>query len=144
MIVKLQKLSSLAILPQRMTPHASGFDLFACLEQPLTIAPGQRTAVSTGIALEIPSGYEGQVRPRSGLALKQGLGVVNSPGTIDADYRGEVRVILINMGNEPVEISPQMRIAQLVFCPVEYPELLLTDTLEGSHRDSGGFGHTGQ
>lgn len=144
MIVKLQKLSPLAIIPQRMTPHASGFDLFACLEQPLTIAPGQRTAVSTGIALEIPSGYEGQVRPRSGLALKLGLGVVNSPGTIDADYRGEVQVILINMGNEPVEISPQMRIAQLVFCPVEYPELLLTDTLEGSHRDSGGFGHTGQ
>ncbi|HNQ44463.1 MAG TPA: dUTP diphosphatase [Candidatus Cloacimonadota bacterium] len=144
MIVKLKKLTPQALIPQRMTPHASGYDLFACLERPLSIPPGQRSCVPTGIAVEIPPGYEGQVRPRSGLALKLGMGILNSPGTIDADYRGEIGVILINLGNDPVDITPGMRIAQLVFNPVVYPEMLESDELSPSHRDSGGFGHSGQ
>ncbi len=129
--------------PMRMTPHASGFDLFADLAEPCELAPGEVKAIPTGIALEIPVGYEGQVRPRSGLALKQSIGVLNSPGTIDADYRGEVKVILINMGKETVIISPQMRIAQLVFCPVLIPELVESVCLSASDRQAGGFGHTG-
>jgi dUTP pyrophosphatase len=138
-----KRLSSTALVPMRMTPHASGFDLFADLAEPCELAGGEVKAIPTGIALEIPLGYEGQVRPRSGLALKQSLGVLNSPGTIDADYRGEVKVILINLGQETVIITPQMRIAQLVFCPVLIPELVETDSLDTSDRQAGGFGHTG-
>ncbi|MDD2228845.1 MAG: dUTP diphosphatase [Candidatus Cloacimonetes bacterium] len=138
-----QRLTSTALVPQRMTPHASGFDLFADLAEPIKLAAGEVTAIPTGIALEIPTGFEGQVRPRSGLALKQSLGVLNSPGTIDADYRGEVKVIIINLGKIDIQIQPQMRIAQLVFCPVVIPELVESQTLGSSERQDGGFGHTG-
>lgn len=137
------RLSETAIIPQRMSEHASGFDLYADLEQPINLKPLQRYAVPTGIALEIPIGYEAQVRPRSGLALKLGLGVLNSPGTIDADYRGEVKVILINLSEQKIMIEPGMRIAQLVFAPVFLPELLPVDNLSTSKRQDGGFGHTG-
>ncbi|PKN71816.1 MAG: dUTP diphosphatase [Candidatus Cloacimonetes bacterium HGW-Cloacimonetes-3] len=138
-----KRLTATAMMPVRMTPHASGFDLFADLAEPCALASGEVKAISTGIALEIPVGYEGQVRPRSGLALKHSIGVLNSPGTIDADYRGEVKVILINTGKETAIITPQMRIAQLVFCPVLIPELVETDSLGTSDRQAGGFGHTG-
>lgn len=137
-------LSPFAQAPRRMTEHASGFDLFAALEQPLCIGKGEVKAVPTGIALEIPEGYEAQIRPRSGLALKLGLGILNSPGTIDADYRGEIKVILINLGQGSLIIEPLMRIAQMVFAPVTIPELVECDTLNSSERQSGGFGHTGQ
>ncbi|GAB1467689.1 dUTP diphosphatase [Candidatus Cloacimonadota bacterium] len=143
MKLEFQRLTSTALVPQRMTPHASGFDLFADLAEPYLLAPGDVTAIPTGIALEIPLGFEGQVRPRSGLALRHNLGVLNSPGTIDADYRGEVKVIIINLGKEVLQILPQMRIAQLVFCPIVIPELVETPTLGSSERQDGGFGHTG-
>lgn len=143
MNVKLQLLSPTATAPKRMTEHASGFDLFADLEQSTTLAPGSITALPTGIAVEIPPGFEAQIRPRSGLALKHGLGILNSPGTIDADYRGEIKIIMINLGTEPLTISPQMRIAQMVFCPVIIPEITLQTELQPSDRQEGGFGHTG-
>lgn len=143
MNVKLQLLSPTATAPKRMTEHASGFDLFADLEQSRTLAPGSITALPTGIAVEIPPGFEAQIRPRSGLALKHGLGILNSPGTIDADYRGEIKIIMINLGTEPLTISPQMRIAQMVFCPVIIPEITLQTELQPSDRQEGGFGHTG-
>jgi len=143
MNVNLQLLRPTANAPQRMTEHASGFDLFADLEQSLTLNPGSITALPTGIAVEIPPGFEAQIRPRSGLALKHGLGILNSPGTIDADYRGEIKVIMINLGAEPFTITPQMRIAQMVFCPVIIPKLTLQAELQPSDRQEGGFGHTG-
>jgi dUTP pyrophosphatase len=136
-------LSPKARAPQRMSEHASGFDLFADLSEALILKPQDRIAVPTGIAVQIPPGYEGQVRPRSGLALKLGLGIVNSPGTIDADYRGEIKVILINLSREDIAIEPGMRIAQLIFAPVWIPELVVADSLEETVRQSGGFGHTG-
>lgn len=143
MIVRYKLLSDTATAPQKMTAHSSGWDLAADLGEPLELLPGSRFAVPTGIALEIPPGFEGQVRPRSGLALKFGLGVLNSPGTIDADYRGEVKVILINHSAEAVSIQPGTRIAQLVVCPVAVCELAFSADLEASVRADGGFGHTG-
>ncbi len=136
-------LSQSAKAPQRMSEHASGFDLSADLNETLVLNPLDRAAVPTGIAVQIPPGFEGQVRPRSGLAIKLGLGIVNSPGTIDADYRGEIKVILINLSREKIEIEPGMRIAQLVFSPVCLPELVPADNLDETLRQSGGFGHTG-
>lgn len=144
MKVAFQKLSPTATLPQRMTEQSSGFDLFADLLEPVTIEPYKRQAIPCGIAIEIPMGYEAQIRPRSGLSLNFGLGILNSPGTIDADYRGEIKVILINLSEEEVKIEPQMRIAQMVFCPVIIPELSETVSLSPSKRQEGGFGHTGK
>jgi dUTP diphosphatase len=119
-------------------------DLAADLDAPFTLAPLARAAVSTGIALEIPPGFEGQVRPRSGRALKEGLAMVNSPGTIDADYRGEIKVLLINLGDAPIVIQPGDRIAQLVIAPVARAEVVEVAELEPSSRGDGGFGHTGR
>ena len=143
MKIAIKRLTPSAILPQRMTVDASGFDLFANLDAPQELAVGSVTAIPTGLAMEIPAGYEAQIRPRSGLALKLGLGVLNSPGTIDADYRGEVKIIVINLGRETICIEPQMRIAQMVFCPVLIPELCETEYLAESDRQAGGLGHTG-
>ena len=137
------RLSKTATVPQRMTQNASGFDLFADIEEPIILQPGDIFAVPTGIAMHIPEGFEGQVRPRSGLALKHGITVLNSPGTIDADYRGEIKVILINMGRSPFILEPKMRIAQMVFCPVATPMLVEAEELDASDRQAGGFGHTG-
>jgi len=111
---------------------------------PLTLKPLERAAVPTGIAIEIPPGFEGQVRPRSGRALSDGLTLVNSPGTIDADYRGEIKVIMINLGERPIAINPGERIAQLVIAPVAHADLIEVEQLEPSVRGSGGFGHTGR
>jgi dUTP pyrophosphatase len=130
-------------LPERASPGAAGVDLLAAVEEDLSLAPGERRLVPTGIAIALPAGYEAQVRPRSGLALTHGLTVLNAPGTIDADYRGEVGVVLVNLGQEPVVVRRGMRIAQLVLAAHadlgwrEAPELSPT------HRAGGGFGSTG-
>jgi dUTP pyrophosphatase len=118
-------------------------DLRANLTESLTLAPLERAMVPTGISLEIPHGYEAQVRPRSGLAIKQGLTCLNSPGTIDADYRGELKVILINLSAQPQVIEHGDRIAQMVFQKVELVELELTTAISATERNAGGFGHTG-
>ena len=131
-------------VPRYQTEHAAGFDLAADLDNILTLKPRERAAVPSGIALEIPPGFEGQVRARSGRALAEGLALVNAPGTIDADYRGEIKVIMINLGDEPILIRPGDRIAQLVIAPVARAELLEVDELAASPRGAGGFGHTGR
>lgn len=130
-------------LPRIMTQGAAAADLRAALEQPVTIEPGDFTAVSTGLRLEIPAGYEGQVRPRSGLAANHGVTLLNSPGTIDSDYRGIVKVILINHGKAPFTVHHGDRIAQLVIAPVTHANYERADSLSDSQRNEGGFGHTG-
>ena len=129
-------------LPRAMTEGSVGFDLPAAIETELTLAPGERVLVPCGFAIAIPRGYEGQVRPRSGLALKKGLSIPNAPGTIDTDYRGEVSVILINLSAEPVRIAPGERIAQLVVCPVAVCDFEEVSELDQTTRGDGGFGHT--
>ena len=141
--VEVERLHPHALLPCRMSEGASGWDLCACLDKQIRVEPGRWVMVPTGIALEIPKGYEAQVRPRSGLAARQGLGLLNSPGTIDSDYRGEVGVILMNWGTEPFVIQHGDRIAQLVFARVERVRLRWTGALHKTARGSGGFGHTG-
>jgi dUTP pyrophosphatase len=126
-----------------MTEAAAGLDLAAAIDRSLVLEPGARSAVGTGWALAIPIGFEGQVRPRSGLALRHGLTVANAPGTIDADYRGELKVLLVNLGSEPITIEPGERIAQLVIAPVAHAELVVVSELDDSARGSGGFGSTG-
>jgi dUTP pyrophosphatase len=118
-------------------------DLCTVIDTPVVLAPGERVLLPTGLAMEIPPGYEGQVRPRSGLALKKGVALVNSPGTIDADYRGEIGIIIINLGQQPVEFLPGDRVAQLIIAPVTRASLVETEVLNDSVRSSGGFGHTG-
>lgn len=131
------------LIPKRGSSHAAGYDLCAYLTESMVIGVGQRALVPTGISIALPENFEAQVRPRSGLALKNGVTVLNSPGTIDADYRGEIQVILINLGQEPFEISPGMRIAQMVIAPVLAPELVCVHSLSETQRSSGGFGSTG-
>ncbi len=130
-------------LPRYMSEGASGVDLYAAVETELVLEPYHIKAIPTGIFIEIPTGYEGQVRARSGLALRNGLAVVNGPGTIDSDYRGEVCVILCNLGKEPFKIQRGMRIAQLVIQPVIRAELEEVEELQKTKRNEGGFGHTG-
>jgi dUTP pyrophosphatase len=130
-------------MPQYMTEGASGMDLFACLEEEVTLEPGERKLIPTGIAVAIPEGFEGQVRPRSGLAVQKGIGIVNGPGTIDSDYRGEIGVLLINFGNEPFTIRDGERIAQIVISRVFRTTLEEVDDLPPTQRQAGGFGHTG-
>jgi len=130
-------------LPAYATPQSAGVDLAAAVTQALSLAPGARALVPTGLALALPPGYEAQVRPRSGLALKNGVTVLNSPGTVDADYRGEVGVILINHGDEPLIIERGMRIAQLVVAPVTQVQFDVRETLDETARGAGGFGSTG-
>lgn len=130
-------------LPSYATAAASGMDVRAHLSATITLAPLERRLIPTGLFVEIPEGYEMQVRPRSGLALKQGLTCLNSPGTIDADYRGEVGVILINLSGQEQQIAPGDRIAQLVIQPVVHAEWVPVDHLSDTARSSGGFGHTG-
>jgi len=131
-------------LPRYQSAQAAGMDLVADIEGLLEIAPMARAAVASGIAVEIPAGFEGQVRPRSGRALKEGLALINSPGTIDADYRGEIKVLVVNLGEAPITIRPGDRIAQLVIAPVARAQLLEVDELDSSSRGDGGFGHTGR
>jgi dUTP pyrophosphatase len=132
-------------LPTYQSEHAAGLDLLAAVSSagPVTIAPGARTLVPTGLAIALPEGYEAQVRPRSGLAARDGLTILNSPGTIDADYRGEIQVLLVNLGSESVVVSRGMRIAQLVIAPVARAHIVETASLDKTTRGSGGFGSTG-
>ena len=131
-------------LPAYASEHASGLDLRAAVDAPLDLAPGERRAVPTGLRLEIPPGFEGQVRPRSGLALHHGVTVANAPGTIDADYRGELQVILVNLGDRPFTIRRGERVAQLVLAPVARAEMVECEALGETTRGGGGFGSTGR
>ena len=130
-------------LPQYMTEGSSGMDLFASLEKEVTLGPGERRLVPTGISVAIPEGFEGQIRPRSGLAIQKGIGIVNGPGTIDSDYRGEIGVLLINFGKESFTIRNGERIAQIVISRVFRSILVEVDDLPPTQRQGGGFGHTG-
>ncbi len=132
-----------AVLPVYATEQAAGMDLCAAIDAPTMLQPGERQRIPTGIAMAIPVGFEGQVRPRSGLAFRHGITMVNTPGTIDADYRGEICVLMINLGQEPVEIAPGDRIAQLVIAPVMQVTLQPVAQLDETVRGAGGFGHTG-
>ncbi|MFO7172356.1 MAG: dUTP diphosphatase [Bacillota bacterium] len=130
-------------LPRYMTPQAAGMDLPAAVTEPVVLAPGDRALIPTGLILELPPGFEAQVRPRSGLALRHGVTCLNSPGTIDADYRGEIGVILVNLGREPFTVRRGDRIAQLVFSRVVQAQLEPTLEIAETERGAGGFGHTG-
>ena len=132
-----------SLLPRYMSEGASGMDVFAALDQPLVLRAGKRELIPCGFQLEIPPGLEAQIRPRSGLAMKHGITCLNAPGTIDWDYRGEIAVILINLGEDDFEILPGMRVAQMIFQKVERVELRLVEELNDSQRGSGGFGSTG-
>jgi len=132
-----------AVLPVQSTEHAAGYDLSDCLSSVITIKPMERVLVPTGVRIAMPHHLEAQVRPRSGLAVKYGITVLNSPGTIDADYRGEIRVALINLGQEDFSIQNGMRIAQMIFNKVSHPELITVDDLDETARGEGGFGHSG-
>ncbi len=142
-MMKVRMISKSGVMPTYATEGASGMDLRAYTEEPIILRPMERMLVPTGIYVEIPQGYEGQVRARSGLAIKNGIGLVNSIGTIDSDYRGELRVPLINFGSEPFEIQNGDRIAQLVIAKYEKVEVELTEALNDTDRGEGGFGHTG-
>lgn len=144
-VIQVKKLCFRARVPQPKSDLAAGMDLSALLEEDETVVlePGQIKLIPTGIAVSIAEGYEGQVRPRSGLACKHGVTVVNAPGTIDADYRGEIRVGLINLGSEPFELTSAMRIAQLVIAPVASAQVAVVDELDETIRGADGFGSTG-
>jgi dUTP pyrophosphatase len=142
--VQIKKLRPDAIVPRYMSELAAGLDLAAAIDGPITIEPGDRVAIATGLAMALPAGFEAQVRPRSGLAMKHGITIVNAPGTIDADYRGEVKVLVINHGREPVRIAPGDRIAQMVIAPVVQAQLEEVEELGETARGAGGFGSTGR
>jgi dUTP pyrophosphatase len=142
--VLIKKLRPDAVVPAYMSAAAAGLDLSAAIDAPVVIAPGARAAIGTGLALAIPRGWEGQVRPRSGAARERGLTVLNAPGTVDSDYTGEILVLLINHGTEPATIAPRDRIAQLVVAPVTQAELVEVDELPATDRGTGGFGSTGR
>ncbi len=130
-------------LPRYMTPQAAGMDLHAAVGRPTTIAPGGIALIPTGFAMALPPGFEGQIRPRSGLAVKHGIGLINSPGTIDSDYRGEVKIPLINLGDASYTVRRGDRIAQMVIQKVYRVQLQVVESLDTTSRDTGGFGHTG-
>jgi len=131
-------------LPSYQSAHAAGLDLVAAIEAAVTLKPGEKMLIPTGIAIALPEGYEAQVRPRSGLAARHGITLLNTPGTIDADYRGEIQVLLINLGAEPVAIERGMRIAQMVVAPVSRAQWREVTALPASDRGTGGFGSTGR
>lgn len=144
MKIKIKKLHAFDLpIPQYMTEGSSGLDLYAANDEPIVIEVGKTGLVPTSIAIAIPIGYEAQIRPRSGLAIKYGITILNSPGTIDADYRGEIKVIVINLGNEEYILERGERIAQMVFTKVEKADLIVVDELDETIRGDGGFGHTG-
>ncbi|HEY5921599.1 MAG TPA: dUTP diphosphatase [Kofleriaceae bacterium] len=142
--VQIRRLRPDAIVPRYQTADAAGMDLHAALDEPMRIEPGAVVAVPTGLAMAIPRGYEGQVRPRSGLALKHGISLPNAPGTVDADYRGPVMVLVINHGRESFTVSHGDRIAQLVIAPVMQADLETVEELPTTERGAGGFGSTGR
>ncbi|MBN2400783.1 MAG: dUTP diphosphatase [Spirochaetes bacterium] len=137
------KVSPEANIPEYKSTGSAGADVFASLESPVTLYPGDIKLISTGIAIELPQGYEAQIRPRSGLALNHGLTLLNTPGTIDSDYRGEIKIILANFGKKAFTIESGMRIAQMVFCKVYRGEFTTVNEISVTKRNDGGFGHTG-
>jgi dUTP diphosphatase len=141
--VRVKRLRPDASLPRPMTDRAAGLDLAAAIDEPLVLSPLGRARVGTGLAISLPEGYEAQIRPRSGLAARSGVTLLNSPGTIDADYRGEIGILLVNLGSEPVTIRPGDRIAQMVVAPVCRVEFEEVVELDNTSRGRGGFGHTG-
>jgi dUTP pyrophosphatase len=141
--VRIRRLRPDAVLPRYMTDQAAGMDLAAAIDVPLTLSPGMRARVGTGIAVSLPAGYEAQIRPRSGLADRHGVSLLNSPGTIDADYRGEIGVILVNHGDQPFTIRSGDHIAQMVIGPICRVQWIEVEVLDDSDRGVGGFGHTG-
>ncbi len=141
--IKRLRVNPSVTLPRYMTKGSSGMDLFACLAGDVTLQPGERGLFPTGISVALPEGFEGQVRARSGLAVRHGIALVNAPGTIDADYRGEISVVLINLGQEPFTVRNGDRIAQMIICPVFRAVLEEVDDLSETGRQGGGFGHTG-
>jgi dUTP pyrophosphatase len=142
--VQFKKLRPDAIVPRYMTSGAAGMDLAAAIDEPITVGAGASAVVATGLAMAIPHGFEGQVRPRSGLARKHGITVLNAPGTIDSDYTGEVMVLLVNLSREPFTITHGERIAQLVIAPVVQAEVVEVEALDQTERGAGGFGSTGR
>lgn len=142
-LLRVKKLARRAELPRYATPGSAGLDLSAALDGPLRVDAGHTVLVPTGLRVALPPGHEGQVRPRSGLAVRHGITVINAPGTIDEDYRGELKVALINLGREPFTVEPGMRVAQLVVAPVTRVEVEEVEELDGTARGQGGFGHTG-
>lgn len=143
MNVKIQKLREDAIIPEYQTEHAAAMDVHACIDQPMTLQPLERAMVPTGLAFELPEGTEMQVRARSGMSIKHGMTMVNGIGTIDADYRGELNILMINLSQEAFTIEPGMRVAQLLVSRYEKVEWESADTLSESARGAGGFGSTG-
>ncbi len=131
-------------LPRYMTPQSAGMDLCAAIKQDLVLGKGDRALIPTGFAIALPTGFEAQIRPRSGLAIKHGIGLINSPGTIDADYRGEIKIAVINLGSGPYTFQRGDRIAQMVVQKVHVAQLDIVEELDETERDSGGFGHTGK
>lgn len=141
--LSVRRLSPLATMPQYQSEHAAGLDLHAAIDSPIMLQPGEIQLISCGFAMAVPVGYEAQVRPRSGLASKHGISMPNTPGTIDADYRGEVKVPVINLGREPFTVEPAMRIAQMVIAPVAHCAIEVVDQLDETQRGDNGFGSTG-
>jgi dUTP pyrophosphatase len=141
--LRVKRLRAGAALPLRMSEHAAGFDVSAAVDTPVILAPGEIRLIPCGFAMALPPGYEAQMRPRSGLAVRHGLSMINTPGTIDADYRGEVQVAAVNHGHEPFTVQPGMRIAQMVIQRVPPVELEEVADLDDTQRGAGGFGHTG-
>ncbi|MDB4936205.1 MAG: Deoxyuridine 5-triphosphate nucleotidohydrolase [Labilithrix sp.] len=143
-LVRVKRVGTVEVpLPRYQTPGSAGMDLHAALTDPILVQPRARAKIPTGLSVAIPHGYEGQVRPRSGLAAKHGITVVNTPGTVDSDYRGEVIVVLVNLGTEPVTIAPLDRIAQIVFARHEIATLVEVSDLDETERGAGGYGSTG-
>ena len=141
--ILIKRIFTKAIIPRYETTDSSGLDISALLDKPIEIKPGETAIVPTGIALSIPKGFEVQIRPRSGLAAKNNITVLNTPGTIDADYRGEIKVILINLGKNPFIVDNGLRIAQMVIAPVVHAQLVEVEELSDTERGTGGFGSTG-
>jgi dUTP pyrophosphatase len=142
--LRIRRLSECAILPRYQSEHAAGLDLHAAIEEPITLEPGDIQLIPCGFVMAVPIGYEAQIRPRSGLAAKHGISIPNAPGTIDADYRGEVKVALISLGREPFTVDPGARIAQMIIAPVAHCEVEEVDELDDTPRGAGGFGSTGR
>lgn len=143
-LVKITRIGNTSVpLPRKMTEHSAGFDVSAAVQGPLVVRPGRIERIPCGFAMALPPGYEAQMRPRSGLSSKHGVTLINSPGTIDCDYRGEIQVPLINLGQVDFTVEPGMRIAQMVIVPVPPVQLVEVDALDETPRGAGGFGHTG-
>lgn len=143
MKIQIKKLKEAAVIPEYQTPHSAAADIVACLDEPVTLESLDRAIIPTGFAMALPVGYEAQIRPRSGLAAKHGIAMANGVGTIDADYRGEVGVIVVNLSKETFIIEPGMRIAQMVIARHETAEWELVETLDETERGAGGYGSTG-